>query len=200
MDVYDVIGTALAAITGLCHGKKRHNELAEAVTTLVTSLRRGTFVVACTKANAQTVLEASSSSGANVLSTPGGQPEQVTAQFLDPAKVEEILKPTRLALRSKSPKIAEASLQIVQTLIARGLVRGDADAPPGTANGVDDTVEDRGSNPSGVNSEGGRMLRKVRREFRTTRRSRRRRGRHRHRRSRRKPKETLLCETRKPVR
>jgi len=154
MDVYDVIGTALAAITGLCHGKKRHNELAEAVTTLVTSLRRGTFVVACTKANAQTVLEASSSSGANVLSTPGGQPEQVTAQFLDPAKVEEILKPTRLALRSKSPKIAEASLQIVQTLIARGLVRGDADAPPGTANGVDDTVEDRGSNPSGVNSEG----------------------------------------------
>ena len=115
MDVKDVIGDNLAKILEATAGKKRHAELADAVNKLVASLQTGAFVVSSTSDLDKRKPEERSAGGG------GGLPDD---------RVADLLVPVRLAMASRSPKIIEAMLSIIQKLIAHGFLRGDADLPP----------------------------------------------------------------------
>tara|TARA_B110000977_G_scaffold151744_2_gene192641 strand:- start:10415 stop:16393 length:5979 start_codon:yes stop_codon:yes gene_type:complete len=136
VDVNDVICDNLTKILDACAGKKRHGELAEATKTLLVSLQTGTLVLS--SAGADGDLAGEEGRYRREQKEHAGKAIAISS-YLPTDKVEEILVPTRLALQSKSPKIMENMLALLQKLIARGAICGDADLLPAKSN------EDTGS-------------------------------------------------------
>ena len=147
VDVKDVIGEHLAKILASSTAR-RHADLIDATKALVAALDAGDFVAPVKAATtpARRSLERARTPDASseppcdaappaapASPPPPPSPRASLVSGLSDDRVDALLVVFRLAFDSKSPKIVDAALAALAKLIARGLVRGEADLPAPSA-------------------------------------------------------------------
>ena len=160
VDVKDVIGEHLAKILASSTAR-RHADLIDATKALVAALDAGDFVAPVKAATtpARRSLERARTPDASsepprdaappaapASPPPPPSPRASLVSGLSDDRVDALLVVFRLAFDSKSPKIVDAALAALAKLIARGLVRGEADLPaPSTGAGAGERTPPRRS-------------------------------------------------------